>query len=297
MKSLFSMGVVLVLAIAAGVAFGEEKADDESRAAHLQRMKSIAGQFEIEASVDRKPFAAKLAPKPLLRYNDPTRRQVDESTLWLWTERERPCALMAVEFYPNSPKGPRWLVEVVSLSDSRIGVTRGDRWKWQAKQPGVIRRPIPDGGEPSEKASLRLTQARQIRSRFAAHEKEGTDGRIELRPLSNPIYRYKDEEAGVIDGLLFAFANGTNPEVLLVLEAQRETTTSAAIWIYGLAQMTGAGVYASLDDREVWQQREADPPAIRDSYVNDWLKDIEQEPNSKSQGILKSQTRSETTRD
>lgn len=277
MKSLLPMGVVLALAIAAGVVFGDEKADDESRAAHLQRMKSIAGQFEIVASVDVKPAAGKLGPKPLLRYNDPTRRQVEESTLWLWTERERPCALMAVEFYANSPNGPRWLIEVVSLSNSKIGVTRGGNWKWQSKQPGVIRHPIPDSGEPSEKAALRLTQARQIRQRFAAHEKEGTDGRVELRPLSNPIYRYKDEESGVIDGLLFAFANGTNPEVLLVLEAQHETATSTAMWTYGLAQMTGAGVYASLDDREIWHQREADPPAIRDSYVNDWLTDEEVE--------------------
>ena len=137
----------------------------------------------------------------------------------------------------------------------------------------MIRRPIPDSAEPSDKPALRLTQARQIRQRFAAHEKEGTDGRIELRPLSNPLYRYRDEETGVLDGMVFAFANGTNPEVLLVLEARREAAASTAIWAYGLAQMTGAGVYVRLDDREVWHQREADPPAIRDSYVNDWLVD------------------------
>ena len=71
--------------------------------------------------------------------------------------------------------------------------------------------------------------------------------------------------------MIFAIANGTNPEVLLLLEAQRETATSAASWTYGFAQMTGGEVHASLDDREVWSQREADPPAIRDSYVNDWL--------------------------
>ena len=55
-------------------------------------------------------------------------------------------------------------------------------------------------------------------------------------------------------------------------------------------------VYASLDEREVWSQKEANPPAIRDSYVNDWLKDVEQEPNSKSQGNLKSQIRNHTGR-
>ncbi len=79
----------------------------------------------------------------------------------------------------------------------------------------------------------------------------------------------------MIDGAVFAFANGTNPEVLLLLEAQRDPATKAATWIYGFAQMTGAEVYASLDDHEVWSQPNADPPASRDSYVNGWLKDDE----------------------
>lgn len=271
MKNVHRVGAALIFVLAVCVARGDEQADDEYRAKQFARMKGIAGQFAIETSVNAKSVPAKLSEKPLLLYNDPTRRQLGESTLWMWTERERPCALIAVEFYPKSPQGPRWLVEIVSLLDSKIGVARGASWKWQAKQPGVVRRPIPDGAEPSDKAALRLSQARQIRQRFAAHEKEGTDGRIQLRPLSNPLYRYKDEQTGVLDGMVFAFANGTNPEVLLLLEAQRETPTSIANWTYGFAQMTGGEVHASLDDREVWSQREADPPAIRDSYVNDWL--------------------------
>ncbi|MBC7821781.1 MAG: hypothetical protein IAG10_33255, partial [Planctomycetaceae bacterium] len=258
-----------------GVALSDERADEAYRAAQLQRMKSIAEKFEVEAALGAKPVAAKLMSNPLLKYNDSTRRN-HESTLWLWTEREKPTALMAVEFYPNSPRGPRWLFEIVSLSNSKIGVARGGDWQWQAKQPGVIRKPVPGDLTPAEKPALRLSQARQIRQRFAAHEKEGTDGRLELRALSTPLYRYADEQTGVIDGAVFAFANGTNPEVLLLLEAQRDAATKQAIWTYGFAQMTGAEVYASLDDREVWSQKEADPPAIRDSYVNDWLKDAQE---------------------
>ena len=274
MKSLFSMSMVLSLVLS-GAAFGDEKTDEAYRAAQLSRMKRIAEKFEVEAAVGAKPVAAKLLSNPLLKYNDSTRRN-HESTLWLWTERERPCALMAVEFYPNSPRGPRWLFEIVSLSNSKIGVARGGDWKWQAKQPGVIRKPVPGDLTPAEKPALRLAQARQIRQRFAPHEKEGTDGRLELRALSTPLYRYADEQTGVIDGAVFAFANGTNPEVLLLLEAQRDATTKDAFWTYGFAQMTGAEVHASLDGKEVWSQKEADPPAIRDSYVNGWLKDEEE---------------------
>ncbi len=274
MKNLLCNAIGLILAAMVGVTLSDEKADEAYRASQLNRMKSIAEKFEVEAALGAKPVMSKLMSNPLLKYNDSTRRN-HESTLWLWTERELPSALMAVEFYPNSPRGPRWLFEIVSLSNSKIGVARGGDWKWQAKQPGVIRKPVPGDLTPAEKPALRLAQARQIRQRFAAHEKEGTDGRLELRALSTPLYRYADEQTGVIDGAVFAFANGTNPEVLLLLEAQRDAATKQAVWTYGFAQMTGAEVYASLDDREVWSQKEADPPAIRDSYVNDWLKDEE----------------------
>ena len=274
MRNLLRGGIGLIFAAVVGVALSDEQADEAYRAAQLSRMKFITEKFEVEAALVGEPVAAKRLPNPLLKYNDSTRRN-HESTLWLWTERELPCALMAVEFYPNDPGGPRWLFEIVSLSNSKIGVARGGDWKWQAKQPGVIRKPVPGDLTPAERPALRLSQARQIRQRFAAHEKEGTDGRLELRPLSTPLYRYADDATGVIDGVVFAFANGTNPEVLLLLEAQHDAKTKQAVWTYGLAQMTGAEVHASLDDQEVWSQTEADPPAIRDSYVNGWLKDDE----------------------
>lgn len=277
-RSLLEACLALVLAVMVGVARSDDKSDEDDRAAQLKRMKGIAEQFEIQTLLEAKSAPAQLVPKPLLRYTDSTRRQ-EESTLWIWTERERPIALMAVEFYPKRQATP-WLFEIVSLSDSKIGVARGESWKWQAKQPGIVRRPLPGDIRPSDKPALRLTQARQIRQRFAAHEKEGTDGRIELRPLSTPLYRYADEPAGVIDGAVFAFANGTNPEVLLLLEAQRDPATKSAIWTYGFAQMTGAAVSANLDDQEVWSQPDADPPASRDSYVNGWLNDEGTEPRT-----------------
>lgn len=277
MKNLLQTGIVLALAMLSGASFGDETSDDDYRAAQLKRMKGIADQFEIEVSSESKSAKAQVMPKPLLRYNDSTRR-LDESTLWLWVERQRPIAFMAIEFYPQRRDSQRWLFEIVSLADSKIEVARGDGWMWRAKQPGIVRRPLPGDMQPADKPALRLTQARQIRQRFAAHEKANIGGRIELRPLTNPMYRYADEESGVIDGAVFAFANGTNPEVLLLLEAQHNSTTKSTIWAYGFAQMTGAEVYASLDDQEVWSRPNADPPASRDSYVNGWLKDEGAEP-------------------
>ena len=245
-------------------------AADDDRGTHLAQTKKIAEKFQVQSLRNEKKVVGKLGEKPLLKYNDST-RQLKESTLWLWTEQDVPCGLMAIEYYPDLPKGAPWLYEFVSLSDSKVTVTRGSDWNWNAKQAGLQRRPIPKAPAPATRPAQRLTQAKQLFLRFSAHESSPVDGRIELRPFANPLHRYSDEAAGLIDGTIFAFVNGTNPEVLLVLEAVRGGQDQPAQWRYSLAQMTGGEVAADLDAQEVWNQTEADPPAVRDSYVNGWL--------------------------
>jgi hypothetical protein len=66
---------------------------------------------------------------------------------------------------------------------------------------------------------------------------------------------------------VFAFAYGTNPDVLLVLEARRPTG-SAPHWEYGLARLGGGEPFVRLDGAEVWTQPVANPPARRETYMN-----------------------------
>ena len=273
MKNLYYSLVGMLAAVTMSVGASDEKLDDY-RAVRRARMKTIAERFEVHAVVEAKSVVAELVTKPVLGYTDSTRK-LDESTLWLWTERKRPVALLAVELYPEARNGPSWLFEIVSLADTKIGVSRDDDWTWGAEKPGIVWLPVAGEMIPSENPALQLTQARKILQRCAAHENAAVGGRIELRALTAPLYRYEDEESGVIFGAIFAFANGTNPEVLLLVEARKSSAAKPAQWYYGFAQMTGAHVYASFDNQEVWSQKEADPPAIRDSYVNGWLKDEE----------------------
>lgn len=109
---------------------------------------------------------------------------------------------------------------------------------------------------------------KQMVRRFAAHERTPVEGRIELRLLAQPIYRYE----GSTEGAIFSFANGTNPEVLLILEAARPAEQQVSQgWQFALAQITGAEVFAELDGEQIWECKEADPPAERDSYFNAWV--------------------------
>lgn len=68
---------------------------------------------------------------------------------------------------------------------------------------------------------------------------------IDCRLLSQPIDRYQDSE--IADGALFVFANGTNPEIGLFLEA---TETG---WMYGLARLSAAQTTILLNDKQIAQ--------------------------------------------
>jgi hypothetical protein len=268
--SWITIGSLAALLIAGGIARGQEPVQqpDDARAAHLARMKAVAATFQVFAAQGQPESKLELPAEPLLRYADST-RQTNESSLWILGGKGRPSAVLVIEYYPDIEGRPRWLYEVASLSTERIAAERGDDLKWAAKRPGLDLQPVPDAGPPAARPAQRLVQMRTLRARFAAHERANIEGRIELRPLASPLHRYADAERGIVDGAIFSFASGTNPQVLLVLEA-RETDGKQS-WGYALVQLTGERVTAQLDGKDIWQRDAAVPPAVRDSYVNGWL--------------------------
>lgn len=266
-----SLTAAIVFALLGGFALGDDATEPtaEDRAAHLARMKKVAESFHVFGTADRSQPEVKLVADPILRYVDSTRKTFD-STMWLVGERGRPTALIAIEYYPKHPRGPLWLYELASLSGERIAARRGAELDWTAREPGLAFKDLPDAPEVADKAVARLSQIRQMQRRFTAHEDTPVEGRIELRPLTKPLHRYDDASAGILDGAIVSFANGTNPEVLLVLEAQGRRG-DPAVWKYALVQLTGGVVEAELDGKSVWNRGEADPPTVRDNYVNGWL--------------------------
>lgn len=239
------------------------------RAKHRAHMKEVAASIRLLADPGREDSAVKLVEQPILRYSDNT-RATPESSLWIWSAGGRPSAVLALEYYPKAVGGPRWLYEIASLSTERIAAQREGDLRWTAKEPGLKLQAFQGVDPPAEKAVRRLTQMKELRRRFTAHERGSLDGRIELRPLSSPLFRYSQADAGILDGAIFALASGTNPEVLLVLEAHT-TKEAASTWHYGLVQMTGEPVVVELDGKEVWKRDHAEPPAVRESYVNGWI--------------------------
>ena len=60
---------------------------------------------------------------------------------------------------------------------------------------------------------------RRLARQFSASVNDDKFGRQQLRLLSKPLYSYGKAGSQVLDGAIFAFAKGTNPEVLVLIEA------------------------------------------------------------------------------
>src|SRR5215210_4623272 len=79
--------------------------------------------------------------------------------------------------------------------------------------------------------------------------------REEMRLLSRPIYRYEltDGKAAhpeLVDGAVFAFVQGTDPEAVLLLEAVRRGDRTG--WQYAFGRATAGGLEARLGPSVVW---------------------------------------------
>jgi hypothetical protein len=112
-------------------------------------------------------------------------------------------------------------------------------WTWEPSRSGLTFVRADRIGPPAESTNARLRQMKTIADRFTASvDPDGTFANPEqLRLLTTPIYRYSATEQGILDGALFAFAQGTNPEVLLLIEADA-TAPTAKVWRYGFARMS-----------------------------------------------------------
>jgi hypothetical protein len=129
---------------------------------------------------------------------------------------------------------------------------------WSPSTAGLEFKDVPGAPAPADTPAARLRQMKAVAERFKGTMtgwKGDNSDREELRLLLRPLYRYELKEAkepdpNLQDGALFAFVMGTDPEIVLVLEAVGQG--SEAVWQYAFARATSGGLEAKLDGAAVW---------------------------------------------
>lgn len=201
--------------------------------------------------------AAPLVPVPVIRWRNVVRGQEGEAMMVVWPRGGRPVAMASI--YPWNGKMTH---EFDSLSrEKKLTAREKDRVIWSPEEVGVEFKDIPKAPKPAKTAIERLRQMKEIAEGFKATMTgwagDNTD-QESLRLLPRPLHRYdlanaKDRDPKLIDGGLFAYVLGTDPEVVLILEAIG--TAEAADWQFAFARATSGGLEVKLGADIVWSAK------------------------------------------
>jgi hypothetical protein len=195
-----------------------------------------------------------LRKEPVLEWSNPIRQGVQQGVIFLWLRDGRPAAVGCIFSEPEGRlKGRKVIHEFHALDREKLLVSRPEgalnEWK---PEVGLERKELPDAGVPAANRGARLAQMRRLAQEFNGHMIGGQGRRWELRLLPAPLYRYPSAETGVIDGALFTLVSeaGTDPEVLLLIEARKEGDTTR--WEYACGRFSDGSLYVKRKDKQVW---------------------------------------------
>lgn len=244
---LITLGVAFIFGALAGEDTPENSTERESailRAERQLRRCEMRLVDEMQRPVER-------IDRALLLFGDAARKNTN-GTLWAFGRTGRPSAFL--ELYQGTEPNANWCNAVTLTGTSRVVMQTPQSGRWQPKQTQIEPKPIADAPPPRDKEEQRLRQMKELARRFSSHEFWDPDNsRFELRLLVQPVHRYRDRALGIRDGAAFVFANGTNPEVILMIEAIEQNETSSR-WYYSVARQGSAELHVELDSKEVWKQ-------------------------------------------
>jgi hypothetical protein len=237
-----ALSFLALLAAVSQVASEPDAAAKKANQASLERMVADLAQFEFSLAIEP-PEALKLSGEPVLRWSNPI-RNVDDAAVFVWLSKERPEVVATVMSYRDGQKNLRRAYEFLSLSQDKLTGVQGGRRVWQPEKLAFVWREVPGAPAAAETAAQRRRQMRDLAAKFQVAV-EADKNRYELRLLAQPLYRYENAKADILDGALYAFVEGTDPELILALETPRVGKP----WKFATGRLTRWGIEVRYQDK------------------------------------------------
>lgn len=230
-------------------AASNKEAAKRRQAANVRAMQAVAEGLIVVRLTDDGEAGCKMTSKSVLNWSDPARHPeiLVPGTTWIWHHQGRPQLI--AEIYGRDNAVGRWNVYMCTLSPDRVRVENAEvssTIDTSYYEP----RELPKSPAAAATKPARLLQMNRLARRFDGHQ-FWDGGRFELRLLPRHIYRYQDPAAGIVDGAVYALVHGTNPEVLLLLEAHASGDDPAR-WKVSFGALAGASCVVRLDGEEFW---------------------------------------------
>jgi hypothetical protein len=229
--------------------------------------KGALDQFVAEAKAytithaGAKDAPLEFSPQPLLHWANPARNGED-GAVFVWLKDGRPEVIGSVFEYPARGAIVRKHAFHSLSSTSLVAESEGVE-VWSPKIAGVKFAPVEGADPPADSPRRRLSQMRDLARQFTLQLVDLREGKSELRLMTQPLVRYEPKAGPTKDGAIFAFAIGTDPEALLLLEAR--DSGGAPRWEYAFARFHFVTISAQHSDKQVWSV-EPDPDMMRTVY-------------------------------
>ena len=191
--------------------------------------------------------ATPMTSRVVMRWANNTRGSEDGMTVLLLSAG-RPEAVFCAYPWMNN-----LLHEYDSLSRGTLLAKRDGVVVWSPEKPGVTFHAIPNADAPAETPVARLRQMKGLAAQFSSTMlgwHAGKSDREELRMLPQPLYRYESTRKDLLDGAMFGFVQGTDPETLLMLEAFKSGDRFE--WQFAFARRTSGELEGRHKDKIVW---------------------------------------------
>jgi hypothetical protein len=250
--------VLACLAALAALAVAEENRSREE-AAEADRLCSRElnrWQLSSDGTVLDRPTA------PVQKWTNPSAGRVYGHT-YVWLDRGRPAAAGCMYRYFEPYQS--FCGELVALTGSKLVAKRNDkviwepetRWQWYP----LVGAPAAGGGGPQRLAQMRAIAA-ECKVELLDRRNNPKGDNETPRLLATPIYRYDFARTKPLDGALFAYVIGTDPELLLLLEC--DTSAAAPEWRFGMGRMNRDAVKLRRNGETLWEA-----PYLAGGYENE----------------------------
>ena len=192
-----------------------------------------------------------MLPQAVFRHSQPVRGD-DIGAVYLWVDADKRPAVIGTTFAYRIDTDRRMVVhEFHSLANGPLHSEWRGETRWQPKLAGLDWKPVSNAPLTDANPTVRSRQVRDIARRFSANSIDEKEGRWELRLVPKPIHQFEIETPDFVAcGSLFLMCQGTDPELVLAIEAQK--ADSGYVWHYGAASFTDYGLSLQFDNKEMW---------------------------------------------
>ena len=242
----------MVILLCGGLCVAEDAAKQSDKV--VEHWLGVAQEMASKQTVFAKeepgrPFV--LREKAVFRHTQSVRGGDDIGAIYVWTsESGRPGAIGV--FFAWSQEDHRWVMqEFHSLYDKPIKKTVPDQTTWTCTTPGLEWHDGLELATNSEDPRRLRLLAKQLPRKLKVRTKSFDEQDWQLRFVPTPFYEYKVPDEDVIYGAIFGYCQGTDTELLVVVEVRK--TDDKLSWQYALAPFSDYTIYVDLPDGGTWK--------------------------------------------